>query len=381
MIFLDHLPLVGIFLWFITLILILPNRGGLLKNNLTKSLIVLSVCLCIIDNIDAYFLFNEIENNLLYIFFWVSVGSWHLKGAFIFFILHSIFSNKHIIKKWGIIVIALTLVRFSALVYTYQISPWKFQDYSYWKFQDGLDFGAAFVVDFYLVFLFNLGFLIASLLYVKTLVFAVEHKQDKKNIYTRLKQFLTIFVFFGICTITFSIFSNINNLDALNLYKINVTILNLLFIVVIIFIARFPISHLFSGFNEVEEVECKKYTLTLKQQECHMLMTKITSIIEKDSVYFNPEYRLNNLANSCDTSVHKVSQVINYVEGVSFSDLINRYRIEEAKKMLTSEKFKTYTILAIAHEVGFNSKTAFYNAFKKICERSPSDYIKENKAI
>ncbi|MCS5664155.1 MAG: AraC family transcriptional regulator [Flavobacteriales bacterium] len=159
------------------------------------------------------------------------------------------------------------------------------------------------------------------------------------------------------------------------------TILNLLFIVVIIFIARFPISHLFSGFNEVEEVECKKYTLTLKQQECHMLMIKITSIIEKDSVYFNPEYRLNDLANSCDISVHKVSQVINYVEGVSFSDLINRYRIEEAKKMLISEKFKTYTILAIAHEVGFNSKTAFYNAFKKICERSPSDYIKENKAI
>ena len=110
-------------------------------------------------------------------------------------------------------------------------------------------------------------------------------------------------------------------------------------------------------------------------------MTKIISIIEKDSVYFDPEYRLNDLANSCSLSVHKVSQVINHIEGVSFSDLINRYRIEEAKKMLISEKFKTYTILAIAHEVGFNSKTAFYNAFKKICERSPSDYIKENKAI
>jgi AraC-like DNA-binding protein len=110
------------------------------------------------------------------------------------------------------------------------------------------------------------------------------------------------------------------------------------------------------------------------------MMTKITSIIEKDRVYFNPEYRLNDLANSCNISVHKVSQVINHIEGVSFSDFINRYRIEEAKKMLISEKNKTYTILAIAHEVGFNSKTAFYNAFKKLCKISPSAYIKENKS-
>ena len=110
------------------------------------------------------------------------------------------------------------------------------------------------------------------------------------------------------------------------------------------------------------------------------MMTKITSIIERERVYINPEYRLNNLANSCNLSVHNVSQVINHIEGISFSDLINRYRIEEAKKMLISEKFKTYTIVAIAQEVGFNSKTAFYNVFKKLCEISPSAYIKENKS-
>jgi len=372
MILLDHLPLVGVFLWFITLILILSNRGGLLKNKLTKSLVVLFVCLNIIDNIDAYFLFNKIENNLFYILLTVSVGFWHLKGAFIFFILHSIFSNKHMVKKWGIIVIALTLVRCLALIYAYQITSWKIEYY--------LDFGASiFWIDYYLADLCNIVFLLASILYVKTLVFAVGLTPDKRKKYNRLKQLLTICVCFGVCTIAFSMISNINNWDALNLFKIIVMTLNLLFIVIIIFIARFPIFHLFGDFNELESGNKKYIHSTLSQEECHVMMTKITSIIEKERAYLNPEYRLNDLANSCNTSVHKVSQVINQIEGISFSDFINRYRIEEAKKILISEKYKTHTIIAIAHEVGFKSKTAFYNAFNRVSEISPSTYIKENK--
>jgi len=381
MIFLDHLPLVGVFFGFIILFIILPNRDGLLKNKLTKSLIVLFICLNIIDNIDAYLLFNKIGNNLHYIFFWGSSAFWHLKGAFIFFILHSIFSNKHIIKKWGIATIAFTLVRFLVLIYAYQITSWKFEDYLDWKFPDHLEFGASiFWIDYYLADLCNIGFFIASLLYVKTLVFAVELTEDKKIIYTRLKPLLITCILLYVCIITFNTISDINTWDLVNVYKINVMMLNLMFYVIIILIARFSIFHLSGDFNEIEAGECKKYThSTLKQEECHVMMTKITSIIEKERVYFDPEYRLNDLSNSCNISVHKVSRVINHIEGISFSDLINRYRIEEAKKMLISEKHKTYTIIAIAHEVGFNSKTAFYNAFKKVCEISPSVYIEQNK--
>ena len=131
--------------------------------------------------------------------------------------------------------------------------------------------------------------------------------------------------------------------------------------------------------NEIETSEDKKYTSSLNHEECLEMMTKLTSIIEKESVYLNPEYRLNDLAKSSNISSHKVSQVINRIEETSFSDFINRYRIEEAKKMLISEKHKTHTIIAIANEVGFNSKTAFYNAFKKQCGISPSTYIKDNK--
>ena len=138
-----------------------------------------------------------------------------------------------------------------------------------------------------------------------------------------------------------------------------------------------------SASDEIDESgtnEDKKHTPSIDHEECLSIMKELTSIIEKDKVYLNPEYRLNDLAKSSKTSTHKVSHVINRVEEVSFSDFINRYRIEEAKEMLVSEKHKTHTILAIAHEVGFNSKTAFYNAFKKQCNLSPSAYIKEHKS-
>lgn len=132
-----------------------------------------------------------------------------------------------------------------------------------------------------------------------------------------------------------------------------------------------------SGDNQTAEL--KKNHSALSQKECEEIMTTLTTIIVKDRVYINPEFRLNDMAKSSNISAHKVSQVINRIEGISFSDLINKYRIDEAKKMLVSEKYKSLTILAIAQEVGFNSKSAFYNAFKKHCGISPSTFIKEHK--
>ena len=163
-----------------------------------------------------------------------------------------------------------------------------------------------------------------------------------------------------------------------------IVIILILIICLVIRWVRKYLNHRSGKSNEIkasETSENKKYTTNLDHEESLVIMTELTSIIEKDRVYLNPEYRLNDLAKSSNISTHKVSQVINTIEKTSFSDLINRYRIQEAKEMLVSEKYKTYTILAIAHEVGFNSKTAFYNAFKKQSGISPSAFVKEHKTI
>jgi len=56
--------------------------------------------------------------------------------------------------------------------------------------------------------------------------------------------------------------------------------------------------------------------------------------------------------------------------------LINFYRIEEAKNLLSSEKAKQMTIEAIGSDSGFNTKSAFYRAFKKHTGLTPSDFMR-----
>jgi len=71
-----------------------------------------------------------------------------------------------------------------------------------------------------------------------------------------------------------------------------------------------------------------------------------------------------------------VSQVINEKLGKSFFELLASYRIEEAKTILSDAKKNNLTIEEISEMVGYNSKTAFNNAFKKLTGKTPSEFRK-----
>jgi len=75
-------------------------------------------------------------------------------------------------------------------------------------------------------------------------------------------------------------------------------------------------------------------------------------------------------------SPHHVSQVINEKLGKSFFELLASYRVEEAKKILSDEKRSNITVEEISELVGYNSKTAFNNAFRKITGKTPSEFRK-----
>jgi AraC-like DNA-binding protein len=70
--------------------------------------------------------------------------------------------------------------------------------------------------------------------------------------------------------------------------------------------------------------------------------------------------------------------VINQGLNQSFFEFINRYRIEDAKAALIDPKYKNCTILAVAYDAGFNSKTSFNNAFKKYQGMTPSAFKKNH---
>ncbi len=76
-----------------------------------------------------------------------------------------------------------------------------------------------------------------------------------------------------------------------------------------------------------------------------------------------------------DISQHQLSEILNNSLGKSFTDYINIARIEESRQLLIHKR--DASILEIAFESGFNSKSSFYNAFKKFTGKTPGEYKNE----
>jgi AraC-like DNA-binding protein len=106
-------------------------------------------------------------------------------------------------------------------------------------------------------------------------------------------------------------------------------------------------------------------------------------ILENITLEFaNKQYFSNNLASLSDlakrigVSSHHVSQVINEKLNQSFFELLASYRVEEAKRMLADKNKNNLNVEEISEIVGYNSKAAFNNAFKRLTDKTPSEYRK-----
>ncbi len=113
------------------------------------------------------------------------------------------------------------------------------------------------------------------------------------------------------------------------------------------------------------------------QQEIDALKTCLLQIMEIKKPYLNEDLNLGTLANLISTSDKKLSTLLNQYLDTSFYDFINNYRVEEVKTKMANPAFEKYTLMAIAYESGFNSKTSFNRIFKKSTGYSPSAYKKK----
>lgn len=113
-----------------------------------------------------------------------------------------------------------------------------------------------------------------------------------------------------------------------------------------------------------------------KDNELEKCFHNVESYMQNEKPYLDPELTLPKLAESLEVSTHQLSQVINEIHQNNFFDFINQYRVEEVKRKISDEQFKNYSLLAIAFDSGFNSKSAFNRVFKKITTMTPSQYKK-----
>lgn len=102
------------------------------------------------------------------------------------------------------------------------------------------------------------------------------------------------------------------------------------------------------------------------------LIGKLNTIMANERLYTNPNLKLSEVAKELGVSNHELSKLINDKLDKSFTEFINTYRIEEAKKIIRHNSL--YTIEYIGNQSGFNSKSAFYKAFKKATNTTPAKF-------
>ncbi|WP_022823547.1 helix-turn-helix domain-containing protein [Hymenobacter norwichensis] len=102
-------------------------------------------------------------------------------------------------------------------------------------------------------------------------------------------------------------------------------------------------------------------------------LTRLTEIMTTDRPYLAPELTLSQLATQVGTNTSVLSRVINTGFGQNFNDYVNEYRVREAERLLRDPRHQQYTLLAVALESGFNSKSTFNRVFKKLRGATPSE--------
>ncbi len=131
---------------------------------------------------------------------------------------------------------------------------------------------------------------------------------------------------------------------------------------------------------EVLEESDKPYAgSSLKEEDKQQYLASLMDYIDNKKPYLNNEITLSQLALEVNIPLHHLSRIINEHFNQNFFDFINQFRVNEFIRRLAEPKYSNYSLLAIAFDCGFNSKTTFNRYFKKATGVTPSQY--KNKSV
>jgi len=135
------------------------------------------------------------------------------------------------------------------------------------------------------------------------------------------------------------------------------------------------------GIEPEMDPDLRKYQRSgLKEEDVADLVNKIRKYMVIKKPYLDRELTIYNLSDQLRISRHTLSEVINEHMGMNFYNLVNEYRVKEVKQRMKSKEFRQLTILAIAYDSGFNSKSSFNTIFKEKTGQTPSQYLAELNA-
>lgn len=128
-------------------------------------------------------------------------------------------------------------------------------------------------------------------------------------------------------------------------------------------------------------VEAPKYKKSgLQNSEIDAVLKKLRHYMHEQKPFLDPNLTIDQIAQALQVPKHHLSQAINSGMKQNFSELLNTYRILEAKALLQNPKQNHLTIAAVAFEAGFKSISHFNSTFKKVVNTPPSAFRKNMQA-
>lgn len=130
--------------------------------------------------------------------------------------------------------------------------------------------------------------------------------------------------------------------------------------------------------KEPEQKPKNKNFSRLTQSEIQEYIERINQLMTLEKMYLNENLSLKELALHLKADPNLISFILNNRLSINFYDFVNRHRIEEVKNKLNNPAYKHLTLLGIALESGFNSKTTFNRVFKQATGITPTEFQRRN---
>jgi AraC-like DNA-binding protein len=131
-----------------------------------------------------------------------------------------------------------------------------------------------------------------------------------------------------------------------------------------------------NGPGEVTDTE--RYARSgLKEEQAEEYLTQLLMYMDNEKPFLDGALTINDLSKKTGIPRHYITEVLNEKHGRNFFTFVNEYRVKEVTERMRDPKYQHYTILALAFDSGFNSKSTFNTFFKAYTGKTPSDYRNE----
>ena len=130
-----------------------------------------------------------------------------------------------------------------------------------------------------------------------------------------------------------------------------------------------------------KEEKNREISLIPKAKDVPQWVEKFYQLLEKKQIYLNPDLRIEEVLQSLDVNYQQFNTYIKGSQWISFSSLVNQYRVNHAKALLSKDKNNLLSMEEIARGSGFGTRQSFHSTFSKVVGITPSEFRKVGKSF